>query len=155
ICGSKSWVRSPLIHFPSIVARVRKLPLILLLVALSARAEEKWNPVADPKAVVVEGSARFTVLTPRLVRMEWAADGHFEDQASLVFVNRRLPVPEFTTSHENGWLVLRTGQLTIRYKGGEFSSDNLRAEFALNGQTVGWTPGMEDKGNLQGTIRTL
>ena len=129
----------------------------MLLVALSAGAEEKWNPVADPKAIVIERSARFTVLTPRLVRMEWAADGRFEDHASLVFVNRRLPVPDFSTMRENGWLVLRTRQLTVRYKsgGGKFSSDNLRAQFDLNGDTVTWTPDMEDKGNLQGTIRTL
>ena len=58
-------------------------------------AEEVTNPVADPKAVVTIGNARFTVLTPELIRMEWAADGKFEDHASFVFLNRRLPVPKF------------------------------------------------------------
>ena len=53
------------------------------------------NPVADPKAIVTVGNARFTVLTPQLIRMEWSADGKFEDHASLVFINRRLPVPKF------------------------------------------------------------
>ena len=53
------------------------------------------NPVADPKAVVMVGNARFTVLTPQLIRMEWSADGKFEDHASFVFINRRLPVPKF------------------------------------------------------------
>ena len=53
------------------------------------------NPVADPKAIVTIGNARFTVLTPQLIRMEWSADGKFEDHASLVFINRRLPVPKF------------------------------------------------------------
>ena len=53
------------------------------------------NPVADPRAVVVIGNARFTVLTPEMIRMEWAADGKFEDHASFVFINRRLPVPKF------------------------------------------------------------
>ena len=48
------------------------------------------NPIADPKAVIVSGNARFTVLTPELIRMEWAADGKFEDHASFVFINRRL-----------------------------------------------------------------
>ena len=138
----------------------RHLLLALFVLALAsplAAAGQKWDPVADPKAVVIDGAARFTVLTARLVRMEWAADGRFEDHASLVFVNRRLPVPDFTTSRESGWLVLRTGQLTVRYKraAGEFTKANLRAEFDLNGRTVTWTPGMEDKGNLQGTIRTL
>jgi len=44
---------------------------------------------------VTFGKARFTVLAPELIRMEWAADGRFEDHASFVFLNRRLPVPPF------------------------------------------------------------
>ena len=43
------------------------------------------DPVADPKAVVKIGNARFTILTPQLIRMEWSADGKFEDHASFVF----------------------------------------------------------------------
>jgi hypothetical protein len=129
------------------------LALFLALLTLPAAAQQtKWNPAADPQAMVVEGTARFTVLTPRLIRMEWASDGHFEDHASLVFVNRRLPVPQFTATHENGWLVLRTASGTIRYNPtGAFTKDNLRADFG----NITWTPGMEDKGNLGGTIRTL
>ena len=46
----------------------------------------------------VVGKARFTVLTPELIRMEWAADGKFEDHASFVFINRRLPVPKFSNN---------------------------------------------------------
>ncbi len=49
-----------------------------------------------PKPWSSSGHARFTVLTPQLIRMEWSADGKFEDHASLVFINRRLPVPKFT-----------------------------------------------------------
>jgi len=120
-------------------------------------AEQKDNPVADPKAIVTNGNARFTVLTPQLIRMEWSENSQFEDHASFVFINRRLPVPRFRRESENGWLVLRTDKLVLRYKegSGQFTGDNLRVEFVLNGATITWTPGMEDKGNLQGTIRTL
>ncbi|MBI3483771.1 MAG: DUF5110 domain-containing protein, partial [Acidobacteria bacterium] len=99
----------------------------------------------------------FTVLTPQLIRMEWVENGKFEDHASLVFINRRLPVPEFKNEIENEWLVLRTGKLALHYQRGtgEFTKENLRVEFEMNGNTVTWTPGTEDKGNLQGTIRTL
>src|SRR5580658_1699413 len=62
----------------------------------SGQIEPADNPVADPKAVVTLGNARFTVLTPELLRMEWSADGKFEDHASFVFLNRKLPVPKFT-----------------------------------------------------------
>src|SRR5579859_1516373 len=54
------------------------------------------DPVADPHAVVTVGNARFTVLAPQLIRLEWAGDRKFEDHASLVFLNRKLPVPQFT-----------------------------------------------------------
>ncbi|HUJ14271.1 MAG TPA: alpha-glucosidase, partial [Thermoanaerobaculia bacterium] len=133
---------------------MRKIALFtFVFVALPLFAEQAWNPVADPKAIVVEGRARFTVLTPRLIRMEW---GQFEDHASLVFVNRRLPVPQFTTSHDGDALVIRTAALTLRYRPeAKFSSDDLRVDFDLNGKPVTWTPGTPDKGNLGGTTRTL
>lgn len=120
-------------------------------------AEQKDNPVADPKAIVTNGNARFTVLTPRLIRMEWSENSQFEDHASFVFINRHLPVPRFQRDSENGWLVLRTDELVLRYKegNGQFTSDNLRVEFVLNGAMITWTPGAEDKGNLQGTNASL
>ncbi len=129
----------------------------LFLSAPTAVAQQTDNPIADPKAVVTSGNARFTILTPQLIRMEWVEDGKFEDHASLVFINRRMPAPEFKNEFENEFLVLRTGKLALRYlrRGGEFTRLNLRVEFELNGETVTWTPGSEDKGNLQGTIRTL
>ena len=123
---------------------------------VSADATE---PKADPKAMVTVGNARFTVLTPELIRMEWAADGKFEDHASLVFLNRRLPVPKFEfTKRENG-VVLKTSALTLTYSpaGTEtrFTPDNLKIELTVDGQQVVWHPGLSDPENLQGTTRTL
>ena len=123
-----------------------------------------YNPVADPAAVVVLGNARFTVLTPQMIRMEWAADGKFEDHPSFVFLNRRLPVPKFThnvfVSGRNQYLQLKTDMLSLEYvlSGSDsqtFDERNLHIDFTLNGNQVSWHPGMEDKGNLQGTTRTL
>lgn len=115
------------------------------------------NPVADPAAIVMAGNARFTVLTPQMIRMEWSAEKQFEDHASMVFLNRKLPVPRFTKSHEDGWLVLKTDKLTLKYKptDGEFVAKNLSISFELDGKLVSWTPGMKDTGNLLGTTRTL
>ena len=41
------------------------------------------NPIADSRAQVISGNARFTILTDRLIRMEWAEDRKFEDHATL------------------------------------------------------------------------
>jgi len=115
------------------------------------------HPVADPKAVVAAGQARFTVLTPQLIRLEWAANSQFEDHASMVFLNRRLEVPAFRTASEGDWLTIQTDKLLLKYmKGsGKFTAENLSVELGVAGKKIVWHPGMEDTGNLHGTIRTL
>lgn len=124
----------------------------------------RYDPVADPRAFVTAGHARFTILTPQLIRMEWAADGKFEDHASLVFLNRKLPVPKFdrNTIARGGFirLELRTSALTLKYSAtgdanGKFDPDNLSVTFALNGKNQVWKPSTPDTGNLLGTARTL
>jgi alpha-glucosidase len=129
-------------------------------------AGEVTDPVADPEAVVTVGNARFTVLTSRLIRMEWAADGKFEDHASFVFLNRRLPVPKFGHQYEemgaNRVDTIRTSALVLTYKSvssaganNRFTADNLSIELTVDGKPVTWHPGLADPENLQGTTRTL
>jgi len=125
-------------------------------------SETTTNPIAEPRAVVVVGKARFTVLTPELIRMEWAADGRFEDHASLAFINRHLPVPKFesavTRSGTVEQLKLKTAALTLTYSSsadGKFTSENLSVELTVQGKQVAWHPGMVDADNLEGTTRTL
>ena len=132
------------------------LGITLLFAAIVARGAEVNDPVANPAAVVVVGNARFTVLTPRLIRMEWAADGVFEDRASLAVVNRRLPVPSFKVSKSRNRATIKTSALTLQYKGpGKFTAKNLSVEFAMGGKKVKWVPGADAGGNLLGTFRTL
>src|SRR4051812_28329701 len=130
---------------------------LLFFVLIAALAFAQEDPVADPRAVVVSGKARFTVLTPQLIRMEWAEDGKFEDHASLVFINRRLPVPKITNTTEGQSLSIDTDKLSVSYKSnsGSFTADNLEISFDLNGQRVTWHPGMPQTANLGGTLRTL
>jgi len=121
---------------------------------------EANNPVADPKAVITIGKARFTVLTPELIRMEWAADGKFEDHASLVFLNRRLLVPKFEKSltSDGQKLTITTSALTLTYASaadGRFTPENLSIQLTIDGKPVVWHPGDSDLQNLQGTTRTL
>ena len=59
--------------------------LLFAVTPLRAQVEPKADPVAEPRNVVIDGNVRLTVLTPQLVRLEWAADGRFEDRPSLVF----------------------------------------------------------------------
>ena len=126
--------------------------LAAVLSAMSVCAD----PVADERTVVVCDNARFTVLTSRLIRMEWSDDGKFEDNASLCFVNRRTDVPEFKVKRSGNRVVIITDHLSLTYRcGEEFSSDNPRVEFSMNGNKVRWTPSSRDTLNLKGTVRTL
>ncbi|MDR3329349.1 MAG: glycoside hydrolase family 31 protein [Prevotellaceae bacterium] len=107
-------------------------------------------------AQVVAGNARFTVVTPELIRMEWSADGKFEDRASLAFINRSLPAPDFKKKDGAKELTITTSALSLRYvKGERFDEKNLSVALALGKEKAMWRPGMRDAQNLKGTMRTL
>jgi len=134
------------------------IPLSLVAQATSgAGARAPLDPAASPEAMVRVGEARFTLLTDRMVRMEWAADGRFEDRATLVALNRRMPAPDFTVARDGGWTEIRTAALTLRYRegSGRFTADNLEVRVATGGVDVTWRPGTPATGNLGATIRTL
>ena len=62
---------------------------------MTAAFEINFDPVADPEAMVLGENVRFTLLTERLLRLEYSPDGLFEDRPSQAFWVRRLPVPPF------------------------------------------------------------
>ena len=134
----------------------RYLILIIALLSPAVVFAENYDPKAAAEAVATEGNARFTVLTDRLIRMEWCEDGLFEDRASLAIVNRNLPVPSFRVLRNGEELTIKTSSVTLMYKGSEpFSEDNLKVTFKLNGRVQVWYPGKDDSANLLGTSRTL
>ena len=138
-----------------------QLLCLLLLASLAVCAQDELNPVADPAAVITSGNARFTVLTSRMIRIQYSQTAQFEDRATFAVVNRRLPVPQFTQETVDGYLYIRTADVTLRYKVGstiaatDKKPDNLMVTFDMNGHTVTWYPGKTDPMNLLGTNRTL
>lgn len=62
------------------------------------------------------GRARFTVLTPSLVRAQWADDpSDFDDRATFTIVNRMLPVPNFTVARNGHTTTITTSALTLAF----------------------------------------
>ena len=142
--------------------------ILLFLICLPSSARQSsdasdFHPQASEKAMVVCGNARFTVLTSRLVRMEWSEDGVFEDRATLGIINRDLEVPAFDVRKTGSKVVIKTSDLTLTYTGkGRFSSENLIITFKIADpkakkgfRMVSWKPGQDDSANLLGTCRTL
>src|SRR3546814_9812793 len=78
------------------------------------------TPPDDPAtgAIVRDGAARFTVLTPTLIRLEYADDERFEDGATQTVLSRELPVPAFRTHVEDGERIIETDALTLHYRRG-------------------------------------
>jgi alpha-glucosidase (family GH31 glycosyl hydrolase) len=112
------------------------------------------HPVADPKAVVSVGNARFTLLTSRLVRMEYNPEARFEDRPSQVFWHRLQPVPLFESRLTGDQFEIITPHLHLQYRSGNpFRRDTLSIKILERGLT--WYYGDLETGNLGGTARTL
>lgn len=146
------------------IPNMRKSAFVLLLFVVASLQNlfaADWNPVADPNAVVVSGKVRFTVLTARMIRIEYSPTSTFEDRSTFAVVNRRLPVPRFTQRTEGNYLYIETDSLTLRYKIGSIpkmsdkSPNNLQIQFSMNGIPCTWYPGKDESLNLLGTNRTL
>ena len=117
----------------------------------------KCRPCAQKNAEVKKGNCRFTVLTPRLIRLEYSESGLFEDSATQVVLNREFPVPPFGVDETDGRLVLKTGALTLTCRPGQpFSASSLQIKvegnYSLHHSV--WHYG-ETPDDLRGTARTL
>ena len=88
---------------------------------------------ADPGAVVRSGDARIEVLTPMVLRLEYSPTGHFDDRPTVNIVDRRLPVPSYSTRVSHGWLTVSTRALRLRYRvgSGPFTPQNTTVSFDL------------------------
>ena len=125
---------------------------------LFERIRFRGDPVANPESIVTSGDARFTILTPRLLRLEWSETGEFENRSTYAFPTRYVSAPpRFTTRVDGDALAIDTGALTLRYRqgSGRFTAHNLSIAFSLEGERRAWTPGMPNPSNLRGTRRTL
>lgn len=63
---------------------------------------------------VIDGSARFQVISPTLVRMEYAQDRKFENRTTTNVQYRPLKTP-YQTWAKDGYRYIKTSKLTLRY----------------------------------------
>ena len=131
---------------------MKKLLTLATLVLLTIGLKAQSKNIAYQDATV-----RFTVITDGTIRMEYAPDGHFVDDASQVAVVRDYPEVDYVVK-DGKTIEITTAKLKLQYKkdSGAFSADNLSIS-SLKGiaPSFVWKPGMVQEHNLKGTYRTL
>lgn len=126
------------------------------------------RPKAAARSVVQGPDYRFTVLTSRLIRMEYSADGCFEDRATQLAFCRNLDETDFTVRDRADSLEIETEHLILYYDKQPFSPEGLSVFYKGNpehklsrwfyhGEPVHWQKKrwINSRDNLGGTCRTL
>ena len=74
------------------------------------------NAKSKPEATFQGATYRITVLTPRLVRLEYNKDGMFFDDLTEQVQNRNFPVPQFKVNQDDKNLEITTDYFMLKYQ---------------------------------------
>ena len=121
-------------------------------ILLSLGAQDMHQNIA-----YADNNVRFTVISDGTLRLEYAPDGKFVDNKSFVAVNRLYPDVDYKLKSKGAWIEITTSKMRMRYKkdSGQFTGNNLVIEAVKGAFPFTWKPGVQQKGNLKGTYRTL
>lgn len=139
------------------IQKTIKLSMMSALIAMSGLTLFASTPETNP---MVFGNARLSIITPTLLRLEYAQDGAFIDEPTLFAYDRSsmLPVDSIEiTSLGDDCYEITTPALRIWYHddGFPFSTSNLNVFYTLNGKEKKFTNRFLPKNNLGGPIETL
>ena len=90
------------------------------------------RPAALKENIVAGDNYRITVLTEGLIRLEYSADGIFENRATQSVLNRDFPETKFRVIHTGDGIELHTPRLHLIYNEKEFSSQGLSIQVKGN-----------------------
>ncbi len=106
--------------------------------------------------IISSSDYRITVLTDRLIRLEYSPEGLFEDRLTKMVINRHLDDVTPDVTRQDGMLVVETKELILRYNEKEFTTQGLSIELKNFGTTWHFIHEHGNAGeNLRGTARTL
>ena len=89
---------------------------LLLSILCATNGKLQYSPVAEPASVVISTPCvRFTVLTPRLIRVERSKTDVFDDRATFAIINRKLPTPVFEVNVTNFTTVIKTSVVRLTH----------------------------------------
>jgi alpha-glucosidase (family GH31 glycosyl hydrolase) len=117
----------------------------------------RFDPIANPGAVIQGPNFRFTMLTDRLVRLEYSPEGYFEDLTSQAFWFRNLPVPIYSLRTTEDKIEIETEYLLVNYSISKLGFTYQTLQIMVKSTGVIWRYGepVSRSDNLKGTARTL
>jgi len=114
------------------------------------------KPVPRQSAVVMGEKYRFTILTDRLIRLEYQEQGRFVDEPTQRVICREFPEVRYRVVEEENSLEIITPELHLYYDKKAFSAQgltiHLKEGFHVYGSVWAYGDAIED---LKGTARTL
>ena len=124
---------------------------------------KNYNPAANEKAIISGENYRFTLLTPRLIRIEYNDRGIFSDRETFLAVNRDFDVPEFSVENKNEVITITTDYIKLTYKqNNPFNQESLSVCYTNDNASVyagrhlsHWKFGVTSARNLKGTATSL
>ncbi|WP_029232919.1 glycoside hydrolase family 31 protein [Butyrivibrio sp. VCB2006] len=116
------------------------------------------NETSSNTQVIKGDKYRISVLTDRLIRLEYSSEGCFEDRKSFAVINRKGIGDGFScdiVTDSDDELVVETDSLLLTYDKKEFSSYGLSIKIKDMGTVWNYGDNYTDWSNLGGTARTL
>ena len=103
--------------------------------------------IPNNRFIVKGTNYRFTVLTPRLIRIEYNKNGAFEDRATSLVVNRTFGDSNFSRTEDEVSLTIGTEYFTLTYiKDRPIAGNNIKV--TINGTDKEWYPGHKEIRNV-------
>ena len=123
-------------------------------------APDLTKTVASDQVTFQGEHYRITVLTERLVRLEYSLDGHFSDAPTTLVKNRVFASPTFKVEQDERYLVITTNYFVLQYLknkpflGPKFAPDSyLKVNLQNTDKT--WYYGQVEARNFKGGAVSL
>ncbi len=112
------------------------------------------NLVSEPGAIIKSNCFRITILTERLVRLEYSGNGIFNNYETSVVKNRKFRVPDYTKQEDDNILKIDTRYFTLTYyKNTSFNSRTIKAK--CKGNSEEWYYSQKEVKNFNSCAMSL
>ena len=103
-------------------------------------------------SIVIGDKYRFTVLTERLIRLEYSFEGTFNDRPTQLVSFRDFDIPEYYVNQNETMLEIKTRYFTLTYvKESDFRKNRKDLNILLNNTNNSWYYGHPEARNYYGS----